>query len=162
MKPDEALRLHKRLIDAFPTVRSLMTPGNAVEWRSWFEALPLEVAAPAMTMLIAGSDFPAVHQFLSACGFDCGPERAGGPLKVTPAFAMLAAARDGGYELVRDPEAPHGWRPAREALPEPPRVRTPMPEDVRQQMKAALAKMNSRHVNGGNPLTVDAVMSAPS
>lgn len=158
MKPDEALALHRRLVDAFPTARSLMTPGNAQEWKAWLLALPYEVAAPAMTTLIAGSDFPAIHQFLAACGFDCGPERYGGPMKNTPAMALLSAARDGGYELVRDPNSPHGWRSSREALPEPPRVRTPMPPEVKASIARSLAKMETRMTRGrpdGSALTVD-------
>lgn len=147
MKPAEAMALHKRLVDAFPTVRSLASGDNPKEWRSWFEALPFEDAARALTIVIAGSDFPTVHQFLAACGFDCGPQRIGGSLRpITPAFAMLMAARDGGYELVRDHDSPHGWRSSRPGLPEPEVVPVPCPPEVKAQMREALNKISERTV----------------
>lgn len=146
MKAADALKLHKRLIDAFPMARSLAVGGNADEWRGWFQALPFEDASRALTLLIAGSDFPTIHQFLSACGFDCGPEKPGGPMKLTPAVAMLQSARDGGYELVRDPQSPHGWRSSMDALPEPEHERTPMPEDVRASIREKLARLAAKKV----------------
>lgn len=147
MKPDEALTLHKRLIDAFPTLPSLRMGENPKEWRAWLEALPFEDASRGITHVIAGSDYPTIHQFLAACGFDCGPERPGQPMRpVTPAFALLMAARDGGYELVRDHDSPHGWRSSRPGLPEPEVVPVPCPPEIKAQMREALHKISERTV----------------
>lgn len=110
------MQLQKRLADAYPTQRALFTGENASEWKGWLLALPYADASRAITYLIAGSDFPNVHQFLQGCGFDCSPEYRGGPMKITPALAMLVAARDGGYELARDAQSPHGWRSSQGAL----------------------------------------------
>lgn len=141
MKPEQALALHKRLVDAYPTMRSLMTPGNATEWRSWLEALPFADASRALTTVIAREDFPTIHQLLAAIGFDGDPKR-----PPTPQMQMLIAARDGKYELVRDPQSTHGWRSSLDQLPEPAHVAVPMPPEVREQIQGYIGRLAEKRV----------------
>lgn len=148
MTAEESLKLLVELTAAYPATR--MPTETAVVWRTWLQALPYAEAKRAVAMVCAQQDFPTVHQMIAACG-----------ITAEPVLALLVAAKDGGYEIVRDDTSKNGWRSSREALPEPPKVRTPMPADVKESIQAALAKIEARHVNGRpGTLTVDPAIEA--
>lgn len=146
MTPTQAMALHQRLLDAFPTQRALFLGNAAAEWRSWLEALPHAEAARAVTVLVAGSSWPTISQLLGACGFDCAPDKPGGPIRLTPAVNVLIAAREAGDEVVRDPSNPHGWRCSRDALPAARTAEVPCPPEVRAEIRRMLGALASKRV----------------
>lgn len=128
MTPTEAAKVMIELTAAFPATRM---PAETVNvWRKWLEALPAAEARRAVLLVSAQEDFPTVHQMIAACG-----------ISSEPVVAMLVAAREGGYELVRDDRARHGWRTSQDALPGGTPTGVPIPPDVRKQIKARLAQL---------------------
>jgi hypothetical protein len=130
MSPQEAGRLLAEIAAAYPAMK--MPKETALVWRSWLEALPYDLARFAVLTVCAKQDWPKVSDVVAACGI--GSEQA---------MALLVAAKEGGYEIVRADNA-IGWTTTRKALPEaeethgPP---IPMPDDVRERIRAAINRI---------------------
>lgn len=131
MNRKEAAGLLMKIVSAYP---SLPFPKATVaEWEEWLLALPYDVGRRGVLTVCASEDFPKIPALIRACGI--GSE---------PVMAMLVAAKDGGFELVRDETAQLGWRTTRDALPAPEQTHgepIPMPEEVRQRIKAAIHRI---------------------
>lgn len=133
MTAQQALSLLAELAAAYPATK--MPTESAVVWRTWLQALPYAEARRAVSMVCAQQDFPTVHQMIAACG-----------ITSEPVLAMLVAAKDGGYEILRDDTTKHGWRSSREALREPERKGVPCPPEIREQIQGYIAKLAEKRV----------------
>lgn len=136
MNAEQAARCVVELTAAFPSVR--LPKETVVVWRQWLEALPYQEARRAVSLVCAQHDFPTVHQMVAACG-----------ISSEPVLAMLVAAKDGGFELVRDDSARHGWRTSRDALPEPEPTGVPCPPEIKADIREKLARLAAKRVDAG-------------
>lgn len=133
MTTEQAGRCLVELAAAFPSVR--LPKETIAVWRQWLEALPHAEAKRAVALVCAQHDFPTVHQLIAACG-----------ISSEPVLAMLVAAKDGGFEIVRDDTDKHGWRSSRGALTEPVHEGVPCPPDIREQIKGYIGKLAEKRV----------------
>jgi hypothetical protein len=127
----QAGQLLVELAAAYPQMK---LPVETVRvWRSWLEAMPFEETRRGLLVVCAKEEFPKITHVIAAAG-----------IASEQAVSMLVAARDGGYEIVRDDKAPHGWSTTRRALPEPEETHGPsiaMPDDVRERIRAAINRI---------------------
>jgi hypothetical protein len=128
----EAGKLLVELGAAYPQMKLPLE--SAKVWRSWLEAMPYQDTRRGLLVVCAREEFPKITHVIAAAG-----------IVSEQAVSMLVAARDGGYAIVRDDQAPHGWRTTRDALPAAPTAgygpSIPMPEDVRRKIEAAVGRI---------------------
>lgn len=136
MNAEQAARCMVELSAAFPSVR--LPRETIAVWRQWLEALPFVEAKRAVSLVCAQHDFPTVHQMIAACG-----------ISSEPVLAMLVAAKEGGFELVRDDTSKHGWRTSMDALPEPVNQGVPCPPEIKAEIREKLARLAAKRVAEG-------------
>lgn len=137
MTSADALALMVELSNAYPAWDC--PEATASTWRSWLEALPYDVARPALLRMCAKEPWPKVSALIAECGI--GSEQA---------HAMLVAAKEGGYEIVRDPGTVYGWRTTQAALAPPieKRERVPCPPELQQEIRRRINTIaTSKDVN---------------
>lgn len=102
----QAGRLLVELAAAYPQMK---LPVETVRvWRSWLEAMPYEETRRGLLTVCAKEEFPKVTHVIAAAG-----------IASEQAVSMLVAAREGGFEIVRDEQAAPGWTTTRKQLEAP-------------------------------------------